>query len=290
MNDPLAAEARRLRTVEQLSARDIQRRLGIGKDRLYALLRDVPAPAWTKRPNAKDGLRDRAVELRGTGRSVPEIATELGVARSTAYQWLRHLPLDQDPEAGAVRRRAHSRRMTEARWAAHRETRDAARAAEHARAAAGINPLDGRDLLMLGAVIYWCEGTKSKPWRRDDRVTIINSDVRLLRLFLRFLRSSGVGPDVPTYRVSIHASADPEAAAAWWAQTLGLPAERFRRATLKRHRPTTVRRNTGDDYHGCLIIQVPRSRELYWRIEGVMAALDDLECNGVGPADGEALG
>ena len=67
MTDPLAAEARRLRTVELLCAREIQRRLGIGKDRLYALLRDVPPPEWTKRPNAKDELRARAVQLRGTG-------------------------------------------------------------------------------------------------------------------------------------------------------------------------------------------------------------------------------
>lgn len=34
-----------------------------------------------------------------------------------------------------------------------------------------------------------------------------------------------------------------------------------------------MRRNTGDDYRGCLVITVPRSRELYWRIEGMIAEL-----------------
>ncbi|MDG4791823.1 helix-turn-helix domain-containing protein [Micromonospora sp. WMMD1102] len=158
MVDPLAAEARRLRTVEMLSAREIRRRLGIGKDRLSALLADVPPPEWTKRPNAKDGLRARAVELRGSGRSVPEIAVELGVAKSTAYRWVRHLPLDRDPEAEADRRRAHSRRMTDARWDSHRVARDAAEAAEHTRAAERLGQIDERDLLVLGAAIYWCEG------------------------------------------------------------------------------------------------------------------------------------
>ncbi|GIJ08877.1 hypothetical protein ACFFMR_01030 [Micromonospora andamanensis] len=78
---------------------------------------------------------------------------------------------------------------------------------------------------------------------------------------------------MPTYRVSIHETADPDAAAEWWAAELGLPRERFRRATLKKHNPTTVRRNTTDEYRGCLVINVPRSRELYWRIEGMIAEL-----------------
>ncbi|MGW0431544.1 hypothetical protein ACWDV4_03180 [Micromonospora sp. NPDC003197] len=67
MTDPLATEARRLRTVEQLSLSQIQARLGIGKDRLYELLRGVPPPAWTRRPNAKDELRSQAVALRKEG-------------------------------------------------------------------------------------------------------------------------------------------------------------------------------------------------------------------------------
>lgn len=275
MVDPLAAEVRRLRTVEQLSVREIRARTGLGRNKVYDLLRGVPAPERTRRPNAKDELRAEAIELRGLGRSVNDIARQLGVARSTAYQWVKHLPLDPDDQA-AERRRDHAARMTEARWAAHRETRDAAQADARRRAAETVGPLDERDLLLLGAAIYWCEGTKSKPWRRDDRVQFVNSDVRLLRLFLRFLETCGVDRGVPAYRVSIHESADAVAAERWWAGELDLPAERFRRATLKAHRPNTVRRNIQGDYHGCLVIDVPRSRELYWRIEGLVAGLDDM--------------
>lgn len=273
MIDPLAAEARRLRVEEQLSAREIQVRLGIGRDRLYALLRGVPPPEWTRRPRAKDGLRAEAVELRGEGRSVDEIARQLGVAKSTAYQWVKHLPLDPDDEAAAKRRRAHSKAMTDARWAAHRVARDAAQATAQARAATVVGALDERALLLLGSAIYWCEGAKSKPWRRDDHVQFINSDPGLLALFLRFLEICGVDRTVPTYRVSIHESADAEAAVRWWAERLRVPGDRFRRSVLKRHNPTTVRRHAGVDYHGCLVINVPRSRELYWRIEGMIAEL-----------------
>lgn len=272
MTDPLAAETRRLRVEEQLPVREIQARLGIGRDRAYALLRGVAPPDWTRRPRAKDDLRAEAVRLRAGGRSVNHIAERLGVAKSTAYQWVKHLPLDPD-EAAAERRRAHSKRMTDARWGAYRKIRDGEQAAAHDRAAGIVGELDERALLLFGAAIYWCEGAKSKPWRRAERVQFINSDPGLLALFLRFLGNCGADRSVPTYRVSIHESADADAAVRWWVQRLGLPAERFGRSTLKRHNPTTLRQNTGDGYHGCLVITVPRSRALYWRIEGMIAEL-----------------
>lgn len=272
MTDPLAVEARRLRVEEQLSVREIQARLRISRDRVSALLRGVAPPDWTRRPRAKDDLRAEAVRLRADGRSLNQIAMQLGVAKSTAYQWVKHLPLNPD-EAAAERRRAHSKLMTDARWGAYRKIRDGAQAAAHDRAAEIVGELDERALLLLGAAIYWCEGAKSKPWRRAEKVQFINSDPGLLAPFLRFLESCGVDRSLPTYRVSIHESADADAAVCWWVQRLRLPAERFGRSTLKRHNPATVRQNTGGHYHGCLVITVPRSRALYWRIEGMIAKL-----------------
>jgi hypothetical protein len=180
MTDNLAAEARRLRTVEGLSTGQIRQRLGIGKDLLYDLLRGVPAPEWTRRPNAKDELRAGAVRLRETGWSVTDIAQD----------------------------------------------RDQRQAAVHAVEADRVGSLSERDLLLVGAAIYWCEGSKSKPWRRNDRLTFTNSDAGLLALFLYFLESCGVDRRTPTYRLSIHESAGVDAATAWWIQVLGLPAER----------------------------------------------------------------
>jgi transcriptional regulator with XRE-family HTH domain len=126
-DDGMAAEARRLRTEEQLSARQIQERLGVTKVRLIDWLRGIPAPEWTTRPNAKDGLRARATQLRASGWSVNDIALELGVAKSTAFQWVRHLPLDRDSER-ARKKAEHSKLMTDAQWAAYRAARDARRA------------------------------------------------------------------------------------------------------------------------------------------------------------------
>jgi hypothetical protein len=63
---------------------------------------------------------------------------------------------------------------------------------------------------LLGAAIYWCEGSKAKPWRpHETSLTFTNSDPILLELFLRFLAAAGVDRAHLAYRISIHESADP---------------------------------------------------------------------------------
>lgn len=172
----LGEEARRLRTEEHLSIEQIRRRLGVGRDRVHDWLRDVPAPDWTRRPTAKDDLHARAVALRESGYSVPGIARELGVARSTAYQWTKHIPLVQDT-AEAERRKRHAKMMTDARWEQHRLDRDEQRQRMAVESAGVVGALDERDLLLLGAVMYWCEGAKVKPWRPSNaRVEFVNSE------------------------------------------------------------------------------------------------------------------
>ncbi len=164
--------------------------------------------------------------------------------------------------------------MAEARWSAYRVVRDERRAKVREEAATTVRPLSRDELLRLGALMYWCEGTKTKPWRENSaQVVFINSDPMLIDLFLRFLEAAGVAGDRLTFRLHIHESADVAAALQWWAERVGVSPASFLRTTLKRHNPRTVRKNTGEDYRGCLIIRVRRSRELYWRIEGLMAGI-----------------
>ncbi|MER7169583.1 helix-turn-helix domain-containing protein [Micromonospora sp. NPDC000207] len=276
MVDPVAAEVRRLRTEEQLSVRQIRARTGLGRNRVQELLRGVAPPAWTRRPNARDDLRAEAEALRADGCTVPEIATRLGVSKSTAHAWVAHLPLDRDEETERARRKAHSKVMTDAQWGEHRRVRDEARAATIAAGADAVEQLNHRDLVLVGAAIYWAEGTKAKPWRPNDcRVRFVNSDPGLIDLFIRFVEVMGSSREALRYRVSIHETADSAAAVRWWAERVGVAPDAFQPTTLKRHKPTTKRHNLGEDYHGCLVVEVPNSRELYWKIEGTMKGLAD---------------
>ncbi|SCF39033.1 Homeodomain-like domain-containing protein [Micromonospora marina] len=188
VTDPLAAEARRLRVDEQLSVAEIRARLGISRDRVYALLRGIPPPEWTRRPRARDDARAEALRLRAVGRSVDEIAVRLGVAKSTAYRWVGHIPLDASSDAAAQRRRAAGARRALV-WAGKRTLREAAECEARRRAADWVGALASRELLLVGAVLYMCEGTKSRPANPRYDLTFTNSGIRLVELFVRFVET-----------------------------------------------------------------------------------------------------
>ncbi len=61
------------------------------------------------------------------------------------------------------------------------EFEEAARAAISAAAAAQVGELTDREIIVAGAIAYWCEGAKSKPYRIDEQVRFVNSDPALRR-------------------------------------------------------------------------------------------------------------
>ena len=225
----------------------------------------VPPPSWTRRPRAKDAERERARQLRREGSTYDEIARQLSVSKSSVSLWTRDLPHPEPSPEGLDARAAGHRRY----FADRREHEDRRREHELDAVAASFGPLSERDLLVGGAVAYWAEGTKRKPWRPGERVTFINSDLDMIRLFLAFLQLMDVDDERLRFRLSIHESADVEAASQFWADSLGLEAGTFQRPTLKRHVPGTQRKNVGESYHGCLVVGVLRSAPLYRQIEGV---------------------
>jgi hypothetical protein len=137
-----------------------------------------------------------------------------------------------------------------------------------AAAAAEIGDLTERELFLLGVVAYWCEGAKEKPWSPKGRVSFINSDAELVALFCTWLRLVGIADEDRVFRLAIHERADIEAAQRFWRGIVGGREDQWRRPTLKKHRPKTVRHNTGAEYVGCLVIEVRRSTELNRRIAG----------------------
>ena len=254
------------------SRREIKDLLGIGSNQtLNEALRGEPPLPQNVRPNAKDMERAKARELRMQGLNYNRIAAELGVSKSSVSLWVRDLPRPESLSYEECRRRAAEgvRRY----WAAERPVREAQRQAARAAAAAQIGPLNDREILIAGAIAYWCEGAKNKPYRRGDQVIFMNSDPALIRFYMRFLAVAGIEPGRLRCRVQIHENADAEAAQQFWLAVTGLRAAQFRRPALKRHNPKTVRKNTGDDYHGCLRIDVLRDTSLYRKIEGWAAGV-----------------
>ena len=238
----------------------------IRESTLNGFLHGVPPPGWTRRPNAKDELRIVARRLRNLGRSYEDIAASLGVSKSSVSLWVRDIPRPPGLSSEECRKRsaAGSRRY----WEAERSAREARLADVAACAAAEVGDMTVREILIAGAIAYWCEGGKNKPHRRTNRVAFINSDPALIGFFLKFLDTAGIAREALVFRVYIHETADVEAAQRFWLDATNAQLSQFRSPALKRHNPKTVRKNVGVDYHGCLRIDVRRSSDLYRKIEG----------------------
>jgi hypothetical protein len=215
-------------------------------------------------------LREEAVALRRAGKSRREIKEILGfIGNSTLNQLLRDEPL---PPERAGPRHAESRRRTadgvQRYWAAERAARETARAAISTAAAAQIGRPTDREIIIAGAIAYWCEGAKSKPYRIDEYVRFVNSDPALIKFFLTFLDKAGVSRRRLRYCVQIHESADVEAATSYWANVTAAAPDQFMRPAIKHHIPRTSRKDDNSGYHGCLRISVSKSSELYREITG----------------------
>ncbi|WP_030684898.1 helix-turn-helix domain-containing protein [Streptomyces sp. NRRL B-1347] len=252
-----------------LSLRQIADELQVrSKDLLQRLVEGEPAPEWTKRPRAKDDLRARARKLRRQGWTYDEIKTELGCSKSSVSLWVRDLP-KPEPRCTPEEQRA---RMN-AGLAKLRAAQDRERIATRQAATASVGPLSDRELFIIGVALYWAEGTKSKPYARRERVTFVNSDPEMIELFLRWLDLLEVERERVRYCVMIHETADVPGAEQYWADLVGADRSAFNKTTIKKHNPKTVRKNVGETYHGCLVIQVLQSAELYLRVEGWWAGI-----------------
>jgi hypothetical protein len=251
-----------------LSRSQIAEALGLatgGGEPLTTWLRDVPAPAWTRRPRAKDDLRETALAMRQEGRSYREIREVVSVSKSTLSLWLRDVPLTEEQQ------RALTVRGPEATASRHAENRALAarrRAYVRAQAREQIAELSESELFVGGVVAYWAEGSKNKPWRHGQSVQFMNSDPAMIRLFLAWLRLVGVPPERLIFRVHIHESAAASEAITFWSHIVGAPESQFGKPTIKTHKPLTVRKNVGSDYHGCLLVYVRNSATLNLQIEG----------------------
>lgn len=205
-------------------------------------------------------MRVRAQELRQQGRSRAAIARDLGVSPSAIGRWFR----EDEACAPPGTPRMEARRLANARAIVERRLRQQDEQDSHRDTVGNVG---NRELFLLGVALYWAEGAKSKPWRREHRVIFTNSDTTMIRLFTAWLDSLAVPRSTWTCRLSIHESADVAAAELAWRQVVGEGA-RWAKPTLKRHRPATSRLNVGPEYIGCLVVSVARSGPLYRLIAG----------------------
>jgi hypothetical protein len=158
-------------------------------------------------------IREKARELRVERRlSIVEIAERLALPKTTVFYWVRDLPLQRprraNPDTGA---RAMHSKFRLLREEAYREGR------ESFPVLAAMDPTL-RDFVCM----YIGEGLK----RNRNRVSIGNSDLRVVMLATRWLRA--LSRNKLQFSVQYHADQDLRELSEFWAATLGVDPQDIR--------------------------------------------------------------
>lgn len=168
--------------------------------------------------------RERARQLRRErGLPVKQIARLVGVAPSSVSVWVRDVPLTPDQlEALRQLNPAYNRQLRGANGNAERGRARRREYQEEGRAMARR----GEPLHVAGTMLYWGEGDKG----HKNSARLSNSDVELLRLFVRFVRICHGVPD-GQLRVTCHLFADhierQTEIEQYWLDAVDLPRERL---------------------------------------------------------------
>jgi hypothetical protein len=184
--------------------------------------------------------RNIARALRKKGMSMNEIIEKTGYSKSSVSDWTKDIVLTKRQRKRlslkgrsmeSVERRRKSRLFNESKK--RQVTTDKARG--------DFTDLSQRDLKIIGSMIYWGEGGKTKR----NMARISNSDPIIIKVIMRYFREICGVPD-SKFRASVHTftHADIEKTICYWVKVSGIPREHFYKPYVKQSSASLRKRKT----------------------------------------------
>lgn len=213
--------------------------------------------------------REKAIQLRREGKTYSQIMKVVPVAKSTISLWLKEVGLSVPQQQNITAARiAAAKRGGEAK----RKQRINKQKVLWAKAQAEILEITKHELFLIGVVLYWAEGTKEKDYHPGSRMAFVNSDPRMIKLFLTWLLDVvGVARDRISIEIFIHENHAYRITAVlqYWIEQTGFSADFFTKVRYKKNIITTLRKKVDDKtYFGLLKISVRHSSELMRMVTG----------------------
>ncbi|NCO80447.1 hypothetical protein GW869_01585 [bacterium] len=209
----------------------------------------------------------KALKLRFIGKSYGEIKCALGVPKSTLSSWFKNLQLPPSVQKILIEKgRAtnknlaeFNRRRTQAIKIENQQVRQAA--------AEEIKSLSKRELLLIGAALYWAEGYNKQDNVGSPNISFGNSDPKMVILFLRFLREVMRIPEEALRPiVQIHHNVEVKSAINFWSKISDIP-QKFFHITHQISKASKGKRSTYSLPYGTFRLEV-RGRQNFFRIKG----------------------
>ena len=209
--------------------------------------------------------KETAVKLRKKGFSYSEILRQIPISRSTLSLWLKSVGL-----AKAQFQRTTQKRIEGGLRGAAARKRNRIKITEEIKnkARKEVKNIDRKNLWLIGVALYWAEGSKEKENGKNSGIKFSNSDPKMILLFIKWLENSfSINSSDLIYELYIHETADIKKAQVYWSNILLISTKEIR-TYLKKSKIKTIRKNTGNNYHGLIRITVNKSTNLNRVITG----------------------
>lgn len=202
--------------------------------------------------------KDQANRLRKQGLSYNEIRKTIPVSKSTLSLWLKGVLLSPK-----LKKRLYTKQIEFLSFGASSQKERRAREVQQIIESAEQeiqSPLDKETLRMMGAALYWAEGSKGKM------LELTNSDPHLILFFVRWMKSIfGIEAQNLRARLNIYPQQDEAKIKKFWSDMTGIPVSSFGKSYVK---PISTGYKKNNLYYGTIRVEVPKSVDMRYKVFG----------------------
>lgn len=193
---------------------------------------------------------EKAKYFRRNGFSLREISEKLGISKSTASLWLRHIMLSPEAEERISNLGIRGRVKAIETNRKKREAGDATIVQKVESYFISVKI----DFKIACSLLYWCEGAKHKL---NSAVSFTNADPEMISYFLYLFRNS-FNLNEKKFRALIHLHEyhNAEKQLNFWSEVTKIPASQFYKSYLKKN----TGKNKKENYPGCINIRYADSK------------------------------
>jgi transcriptional regulator with XRE-family HTH domain len=184
--------------------------------------------------------KNQAVELRKEGLTYKEIKQRLHVPKSTLSNWLRDIELTDSQNQRIYDKNIKIRKMFVSYNKLKRAEAIERKSGIFLKAQQEVGYLTKRELKLIGAALYWAEGSKSVE---PGMAIFANSDPAMVVLIMRWFRGICKVPE-HKFRLKVQ-SYDKEKVAEhelFWSKLTGISLEQFIKPYIKQSKYSKLRR------------------------------------------------
>ncbi|MBU0731252.1 hypothetical protein KKC88_00035 [Patescibacteria group bacterium] len=221
---------------------------------------------------AKSEKKRQARELRRKGNSIKDIADKLQVSKGSVSLWCKDISLSKDQiEKLEIKMNKASYKGRLKGAATQKQKRLDRMVFWEKRGQEEIKKISKQEKLLIGLALYWGEGGKN-----ENKVAFSNSDPAIISFILKWFKEIfNIKKNQFAFQIGInilHKNRYPQVLTYWQNQT-GMLKSQFQKPSFKK---TKVKKKYEDmeNHFGTLRITVKKSSELFYRIRGLIKAID----------------